>query len=176
MHLPPSSLSAASTTATGASRSSAGALTCVRSALTTLGHVGGAVAADVIDAHIEDVGAFGGPVPGRARQCRRGRQREQVAERPRAGGVRAFADDEERGVLLDRDGGVDGGDAGVVGEGSPVRKCAASGGISVLGGRLQRWRRRTCSGVVPQQPAATFVPNSSTNIGRCFANCSGVSG
>ncbi|CAB4766994.1 unannotated protein [freshwater metagenome] len=71
-------------------------------------HVLGAVAPDVVDAHVEHVGAFPHLFDGDlgARVDVAGQHR--VTERLRAVGVRALSDDEERVFLSDRDGGVDG--------------------------------------------------------------------
>ena len=70
-------------------------------------HVGGAVAADVVDAHVEHVGALADLVAGHlhARVPVGGQHR--VAEGLRPVGVGALADDQERAVLVDRHRRVD---------------------------------------------------------------------
>ena len=71
-------------------------------------HVGGAVAADVVDAHVEDVGAFLDLLARpSARSVSQSALEHRVAELLRAVGVGALADDEERRVLVERHRRVD---------------------------------------------------------------------
>ena len=70
-------------------------------------HVDGAVATDVVDAHVEDVRAFLHLVGGHLRGGVPVAFEERLAERLRAVGVGPLADHQERRVLLERDGGVD---------------------------------------------------------------------
>ena len=64
--------------------------------------VGHAVAADVVDHHVDDVRAFGRLLLGEAAHPVEVLREQQVAEGARAGRVQTFADDEEGRLLLDR--------------------------------------------------------------------------
>ena len=70
-------------------------------------HVGGTVAAHVVDAHVEDVGAFLDLLGGHLEAGVPVAVDHVLAELLRAVGVGALADAEERGVLVERDGRVD---------------------------------------------------------------------
>ncbi len=101
-------------------------------------HVGDTVASDIVDAEIEHVGAFTDLIGGHAdARVPVGRQ-HRVAERLRAVRVRALADDEERRVLRDRLGAVEGGERRLV-ERIATRRCqitaALDHGAQVLGRR-----------------------------------------
>ena len=74
-------------------------------------HVDGAVAADVVDADVEHVGALTDLLVGHLRARVPVALEHRVAERLGPVGVRALADDQEREVLLDRDRAVDRRDA-----------------------------------------------------------------
>ena len=134
-------------------------------ALGDLVHVDGAVAADVVDAHVEHVGALAHLLVGHlgARVPVAGEHR--VAERLGTVGVGALADDEEAEVLLDRHRAVD-----------RRRRSARTSGERRAGSRSPTasttWRR--CSGVVPQQPPTTLTPSSATWRRWNSASCSGV--
>ena len=134
-------------------------------ALGDLVHVDGAVAADVVDADVEHVGALADLLVGhlRARVPVAGEHR--VAERLGAVGVRALADDQEAEVLLDRHRAVDRRDARL------ERRFATRAG-SRSRTASTTWRR--CSGVVPQQPPTTAMPSSATWRRWNSASCSGV--
>ena len=115
-------------------------------ALGDLVHVDGAVAADVVDADVEHVGALADLLVGhlRARVPVAGEHR--VAERLRAVGVGALADDQEAEVLLDRAPGCRS-----TTRSARTPACGAAGSRSRTASTT--WRR--CSGVVPQQPPTT---------------------
>ena len=80
-------------------------------ALGDLVHVDGAVAADVVDADVEHVGALAHLLVGHLRAHVPVAGEHRVAERLGAVGVGALADDEEAEVLLDRHRAVDRRDA-----------------------------------------------------------------
>ena len=116
-------------------------------------HVGGAVAADVVDADVEDVGALLHLVAGHRDAGVPVAVEHRLAELLGAVGVGALADDEERRVLLEGHVAVDRRGAGLVHRGAGRRRRGP--------GRPRR-RRRMCSGVVPQQPPTTWTPSSVT--------------
>ena len=76
-------------------------------ALGDLVHVDGAVAADVVDAHVDDVGALLDLVGAHPHARLPVAGEHRLAERLGTVGVRALADDQEAEVLLDRHGAVD---------------------------------------------------------------------
>ena len=69
-------------------------------------HIGHSVSAHVIDHHVDDVRAFGGLLARDGDHPVQVLGQEEVAECTGAGGVRAFANDEEGCLLADRHAGV----------------------------------------------------------------------
>ncbi len=85
------------------SRASTGSVDAVPSRDGQLAHVGDAVAADVVDAHVEQVGAVAGLAAWRCRRSRPSRSAEHgLAEGLGAVGVGALADRQVGGVLPER--------------------------------------------------------------------------
>ena len=80
-------------------------------ALGDLVHVDGAVSTDVVDAHVEHVGAFAHLLVRHLRAAVPVAGEHRVAERLRPVGIRPLADDQERQILLDRHRAVDRGHA-----------------------------------------------------------------
>ena len=76
-------------------------------------HVGHAVGAGVVDAHVDDVGALLDLLLGHGHAGVPVGLEHRLAELLRAVGVGALADHQERGVLGEGDVGVDGGRAGL---------------------------------------------------------------
>ena len=130
-----------------------------------LPHVGHAVPADVVHAHVEQVRAVAGLGPGDLHALVPLLGRHGFAERLGAVGVGPLADGQERGVLLERHVRVERGHAGLgprparqVSSRPPTRSTTAA----------------MCSGVVPQQPPTSDRPNSLVN--RSCASASWVGG
>ena len=132
-----------------------------------LGHVGDAVAAHVVDAQVEHVGALADLVAGHLHAVVPAAFQHGLAELLRAVGVGALADREVRGVLAER---APSGRA----RRHPARGAARARSASVPRTRSTTWRR--CSGVVPQQPPTRERPYSRTNVSCASARSSGVSG
>ncbi len=95
-------------------------------ALGDLVHVAGAVAADVVDAHVEDVRALLHLVLGHLHAGVPVALEERLPELLRAVGVGALADDEERRVLVERHEAVDRSGAGLVLRGAGRRREVAT--------------------------------------------------
>ena len=108
MARPPSHCRPASMTCGSVESSTSGHAGLGGEARGDLVHVDGAVAADVVDAHVEDVGAFLDLVLGHLRRSvSQSAVEHRLAELLRAVGVGALADDQERGVLVERHQRVD---------------------------------------------------------------------
>ena len=128
-----------------------------------LAHVGGAVAADVVDVEVEQVRAVADLGAGDVDAVVPALGQQRLAERLRPVGVGPLADGQIAGVLAERHLGVQRG----------------RGGRDVAGLRAGRTGRpcsrsttcRRCSGVVPQQPPTRPRPNSPTNCSRASASC-----
>ena len=112
----------------------------------------GAVAADVVDAHVEHVRAFLHLLARHLHARVPVGFEHRVAELARAVGVGALADREVRELLVERHVRVDRRAAGL---GLGRRARPARGRC-----RAGRRPRRRCSGVVPQQPPTMLRPNS----------------
>ena len=98
---PPMCCRPASITGGSVESSTIGTLACVAKRRDELIHVDGAVAADVVDAHVEHVCALADLVAGHATHGVPVGSEHRVAERLRPVRVGALADDEERRVLRD---------------------------------------------------------------------------
>ena len=107
MARPPIHCRPASITWGSVESSTSGASTWVAKRLAISSMSSGAVAADVVDAHVEDVRAFLHLVGGHLRAGVPVAFEHRLAERLRAVGVGALADHQERRVLLERHGRVD---------------------------------------------------------------------
>ena len=164
--LPPECCSPASITSGSVESSTSGSGAWVAKRTGDLVHVGDAVAADVVDAHVEHVRAL---LHLLARHLDAGVPvgvEHRVAELLRAVRVRALAD--ERGyesVLVERDVRVDRRAPGLV-------LGRARDGRAPIPTRSTTARR--CSGVVPQQPPTMLMPNSLTKRSCASASSSGV--
>ena len=129
-------------------------------------HVERAVAADVVDAHVEHVRAFLHLLARHLHARVPVGFEHRVAELARAVRVGALADREVRELLVERHVRVDRRAAGfVLGRAHDRRAVAAE---------PRRRPGERCSGVVPQQPPTMLRPNSFTKRSCASASASGV--
>ena len=135
-----------------------------------LAHVDGAVAADVVDAQVDEVGALAHGLAADVDDLLPVAGEHRLAEGLAAVGVRALADHEHAGVLLERHRGVQ----------RRRRRLDHRRARQRPRGRAPRSTTcRRCSGVVPQQPPTSPTPYVVDELARARRparpGCSGYS-